>query len=72
MVKYKDLSEVEKKWLDHWIDGLAIFIARSPGESQEKFKGQIETVKKILMEKRDELADKAIKWRERLLKAVSL
>jgi len=68
MVKYEELSKVEKKWVDDWINGIAWFIAESPNESLEKTKGQYEEIKKILQEKRNVLSDKARKWKTELLK----
>jgi len=69
MVKYEELTEVEKRWVDDWINGIAWFIAESPNESPEETKREYEEVKRILEEKKDLLVQKARKWKTELLKA---
>jgi len=72
MVKYEDLSPIERKWVDEWINGIAWFIASSPNESPEETKREFEEIKRILNEKRDLLSAKAEKWRKDLLKVLSI
>jgi len=72
MTKYEELSPMEKKWVDSWIDGIAWFIAKSPNESIEETKREYEEIKRILEEKRDLLSAKAVKWRKDLLKVFGI
>lgn len=68
----RELTEAEKKWIDRWVEGISSFIARSPHESREEYLREKETVKKILMEKKEELPEFAHRWRTRLLEALGV
>ena len=72
MAKYEELTPIEKRWVDAWIEGIAWFIAESPNESTEETKREFEEVKKLLEEKKYLLAQKAIKWRKELLKVFGI
>lgn len=63
--------EVEKRWLEGYIDGLSKFIAFSKNETYEESIKEYEEIKKIFKEKEPELKEIALKWREKLKEAIS-
>ena len=67
----KILSPIEEKWINNWIEGIAEFIARSPNESPEETKKEAEMIKKIFMEKKEELIPIVETWRKRLLQVLT-
>jgi len=67
----KILSPIEEKWINNWIEGISEFIARSPNESPEETKKEAEMIKKIFMEKKEELIPIVETWRKRLLEVLT-
>ena len=63
--------DIREKWINSWIEGISEFIARSPNESPEETREEAEKIKKIFMEKKEELLPIAETWRKRLLEVLT-
>jgi len=65
-------ESIEERWFESWVEGISDFIARSPNESPEETAREREAIKKIFMEKKEELIPIAQKWKRRLLEALAI
>jgi hypothetical protein len=62
---------IEDKWLEGYIDGLSKFIAFSKNETFDESMKEYQEIKRIFMEKKEELKPVAEKWKQRLREALS-
>lgn len=71
MVKWEDLTDIEREWATEWVEGLCDLYAKGPvGEPPEETAKERERCKKIFMEDKDKLAKRARSWRNRLAGAL--
>jgi len=71
--KIRQLPPALRHWVENWIDGIARIVAFGPeGEYREEFKHEYDVVKKLLMEKIDNIIRYAERWKERLKEAFAI
>jgi hypothetical protein len=62
---------IEERWLEGFIDGMSKFIAFSKNETFDESMKEYQEIKRIFMEKKEELKPVAEKWKQRLMEALS-
>jgi len=71
MVKWEDLTGIEREWAEEWVEGVCELQARGPvGEPEEERAKEFERCKKTFMEDKKKLATRARRWMNRLRKAI--
>jgi len=67
------LTKAEERWARAWVQGLAELLAKGGvDESPEEYMKEVETIKKIALEKGSVVYDYAKKWRKKLLEMLRL
>ncbi len=67
------IKGVEREWLEGWIKGVALTIARGPKEeSPEETRKEYEEILRLFTEKLEDLVKYPKRWKERLKRALML
>jgi len=67
-----EITPIEERWARGWVEGLAKILASGPPEeSPEEYREEVETIKRIALEKGSAVYDYAKRWRKRLLEILA-
>jgi hypothetical protein len=66
-VTWEELSSIEKRWAERWVEGICELEAKGPVEEPpEETRREFERCTALFYEDRDKLAERARRWSEGL------